>query len=354
MRTSDTIARMGGDEFAILPSGADSVPELVVTAQKVLAATKEPFVILGNDLPVRASIGIAAFPDHGADVATLMRKADVAMYAAKQVASGYAVYSSEQDNQFNARLALYKELREAISGGELELHFQPKVEIATRRTVAMEALARWPHRSRGFLPPDEFIPLAEESDQITPLTRWVLKRALNQLCEWRGTGIDTVVCVNLSARNLAEADLVDHIKELLEQSRLPPGKVILEITESTLIPRSVDACLRGLRALGVGLSIDDYGTGYSSLMHLRRLPLTELKLDRTFVREVTTVSRARPPSGTCRRWTATRPRVSTSHRLCPPATSPAGCGLPPGRPRSERAYTRSERPFSTHDICISA
>ena len=289
MRASDTIARMGGDEFAILPSGADSVHELAVTAQKVLAATTDPFVVLGNDLPVRASIGIAAFPDHGADVATLMRKADVAMYAAKQVASGYAVYSSEQDNQFNARLALYKELRQAISGGDLELHFQPKVEIATRRTVAMEALVRWPHPSRGFLPPDEFIPVAEESDQITPLTRWVLKSAMSQLCEWREAGIETVVCVNLSARNLAEADLVDHIKELLEQSRLPPAKVTLEITESTLIPRSVDACLRSLRALGVGLSIDDYGTGYSSLMHLRRLPLTELKLDRSFVREVTTV-----------------------------------------------------------------
>jgi diguanylate cyclase (GGDEF)-like protein len=289
MRSSDTIARMGGDEFAILPSGTDTVAELVVTAQKVLAATKEPFLILGNELPVRASIGVAAFPEHGADVATLMRRADIAMYAAKYVESGYAVYSSEQDNQFNARLALYKELRQAISGGELLLHFQPKVAIATRRTIAMEALVRWPHPSRGLLLPDEFIPVAEETDQITALTRWVLKNALSQLCEWREAGIDTTVCINLSARNLAEADLVDHIKALLEQRRLSPGKVILEITESTLIPRSVDACLRSLRALGVGLAIDDYGTGYSSLMHLRRLPLTELKLDRTFIREVTTV-----------------------------------------------------------------
>src|SRR5258708_34665715 len=157
MWASDTIAGRGGDEFAILLYGADTFPELWVPAEKVLAATKEPFVVLGNDLPVRASIGIAAFPDHGADVATLMRKADVAMYAAKQVASGYAVYSSEQDNKFNARLALYKELRHPISGGELELHFQPKVEIATRRTVAMEALARWPHPARCFLGPDDCI-----------------------------------------------------------------------------------------------------------------------------------------------------------------------------------------------------
>ena len=289
MRNSDTIARMGGDEFAIIPSGADTISELVVTANKVLATTREPFVILDNDLSVRASIGIAAFPDHGTDVAALMRRADIAMYAAKQLRSGYAVYDAEQDSRVNARLALYKELRNAISGGELLLHFQPKVDIATRRTIAMEALARWLHPYRGLLGPDEFIPLVEETDQITPLTRWVLENALTQLREWREDGIDTVVSVNLSAKNLAEADLVGHTRDLLQQHRVAADKVILEITEGTLIPRSVDACLRSLRALGVGLSIDDYGTGYSSLLHLRRLPLTELKLDRAFVRHVTTV-----------------------------------------------------------------
>jgi diguanylate cyclase (GGDEF)-like protein len=289
MRSSDTLARLGGDEFAILPSGTETIAGLEVTAQKLLDAFEEPFLVLGNEVGVRASVGIALFPDHGADVGTLMRRADLAMYAAKKLSSGYAVYSSEQDSQVKARMALYNQLRQAVLGGELLLHFQPKVDIATRRTIAVEALARWPHPSRGFIPPDEFIPVAEETDLIGPLTRWVLNDALLHVCDWRQAGIDTVVCVNLSAKNLAEPDLVDHIGRALELWGVDPCKLMLEITERTLIPRSVDQALRNLRALGVGLSIDDYGTGYSSLLHLRRLPITELKLDRTFVREVTKV-----------------------------------------------------------------
>jgi diguanylate cyclase (GGDEF)-like protein/PAS domain S-box-containing protein len=288
IRDLDTVARMGGDEFAILPVGVADIDGILATATKVLKGLEEPFVVDGTAIYVRASIGIAVFPQHAPDASTLMRRADVAMYAAKQSHRGYALYAPEQEENITRRMALLGELREAISKGELVLHYQPRVDVRQRRTIGVEALVRWNHPRYGLVPPAEFILVAETSDLIGPLTSWVLNQALGQLRAWDLLGIALVASVNLSAANLPDPDLATGIRGLLKTWHIPAARVILEITETALISAGGGETLKQLRKLGMGLSIDDFGTGYASLTHLRQLPLTELKLDRSFVGSMAT------------------------------------------------------------------
>ncbi|HXO67262.1 MAG TPA: EAL domain-containing protein [Candidatus Dormibacteraeota bacterium] len=289
LRSSDTVARLGGDEFGILPAEVESLDGLIVAAKKILDAVDKPFEILDTTIQVEASIGIAYSPDHGSDVGTLMRRADIAMYVAKKAKSRYAVYATEHEGQINKRIRLFSELRHGIAGGELFLEYQPKIDLASGRTIGVEALVRWVHPTSGLIVPEELIPLAEESGLIGPLTTWVLNDALRQIHVWQEMGIDLIGSVNLSGTNLLEPDLAEVLAGLLRTWKIGPGKLILELTESTLISSASDQMLRHLRRLRVGLSIDDYGTGYSSLVRLRRLPLTELKLDQTFVGGITAV-----------------------------------------------------------------
>ncbi|MHB8508463.1 MAG: sensor domain-containing protein [Candidatus Dormibacteria bacterium] len=283
IRDIDTVARLGGDEFAILPVGAADIDGILATATKVLNWLEKPFVVDGTAIYARASIGIAVFPQHGSDASTLLRRADVAMYAAKQSHRGYAVYAPEQEENITRRMALLGELRQAIPKGELVLHYQPRVDVRQRRTIGFEALVRWNHPRYGLVPPAEFILVAETSDLIGPLTSWVMNQALGQLRAWDLQGIALVASVNLSAANLLDPDLATVIGRLLKTWHIPATRVILEITETTLISAGGGETLKQLRKLGLGLSIDDFGTGYASLTHLRQLPLTELKLDRSFV-----------------------------------------------------------------------
>jgi len=288
LRDQDTLARLGDNEFAILPVGAGEMGAIMAIATKVLAALEKPFVIEGITIHAGASIGIAVFPDHAPDPTTLMRRADVAMYVAKHSHSGYAVYAAQQEETLGQRMTLLGELREAIANNELALHYQPRVNVRSKRTVGVEALVRWSHPRYGLLPPAEFIPAAEESDLIRPLTRWVLNEALGQLHAWELAGIVLGASVNLSAANLLDSELPTMVADLLRTWSIPAGRLILEITETTVISTDVDETLKRLRTVGVGLSTDDFGTGYASLTYLRRLPLSELKLDRSFVGSMAT------------------------------------------------------------------
>ena len=284
IRASDTIARLGGDEFAIVLPGVASEGATAM-GKKLIRALEAPFLVENNAFDIGASLGIAIAPDHGSDAATLLRRADVAMYIAKQSNSGYAVYSAEQDRNSPTRMALMSELRYAIDHAQLVLHYQPKVDLASGTFRQFEALVRWRHPQHGLMPPDEFIPLAERTGLIGPLTSWVLNEALAQCRMSRDHGLALDVAVNLSGRSLQDASLVDLVGELLNRWRIPPASLMLELTESSVMsdPDHVMGVLERLRALRVCLSIDDFGTGYSSLSHLRLLPVDEIKIDKSSV-----------------------------------------------------------------------
>jgi diguanylate cyclase (GGDEF)-like protein len=287
LRDSDVVARLGGDEFAVLlvTGGAEHAPVLV--ARKIQEALEEPLVIDGQPMDMTASIGIARFPEHGEDASALIRAADVAMYEAKRTKSGYAVYDPSHDERRQEHLTLLGELRRAVEAGELVLHYQPKVSMSDdNRPASAEALVRWKHPQRGFVPPSQFIPFAEQTGYIGAITRWVLARAIEQCSQWQRVGLRVRVSVNVSAHDLRqEDDLVRYIASKLVAAELPAGMLCLEITESALMddPRSAQSALRKLRELGVATSIDDYGTGYSSLAYIKQLAVNELKIDRTFV-----------------------------------------------------------------------
>ena len=283
LRSSDTMARLGGDEFAILPAGGTGSEGGARTAKNILAALERPFAIDDRSINTSTSIGIAVYPDHGQDAQTLLRHADVAMYIAKRARRGYAVYAPQQDNHNAARLELTGELRHAIGHDELVLHFQPKIDLRIGKTIGVEALVRWRHPKRGLMPPDQFIPAAEETELIRPLTRWVLNRALRQCRLWLELGLELDVAVNLSARNLLEADLPSTTKELLDTWKIDPGRLKVELTESSIMAASAIETLTHLGAMGVDLALDDFGTGFSSLSHLKGLPVREIKIDRSFI-----------------------------------------------------------------------
>jgi diguanylate cyclase (GGDEF)-like protein len=288
LRDSDTVARLGGDEFAVLLPRADEVGAMRI-GRKIVAALDESFEVEGQVFDVGVSIGCALYPDHGEDATSLMRRADVAMYVAKRTEVGYATYSSDQDEHSPDRLALMSDLRAATAGDQLSLHYQPQIDIKTGSVDHVEALARWRHPERGFVPPDTFICLAEETGLIKPLTKWVLNEALRQRAAWQASGLDIRVAVNLSARSLHDPELVDTITDLLQVWGVNAPCLEVEITESAIIvdPDRAMKTLTRLHEMGVWISIDDFGTGYSSLAHLKRLPVDQIKIDRSFVMDMT-------------------------------------------------------------------
>jgi diguanylate cyclase (GGDEF)-like protein/PAS domain S-box-containing protein len=286
LREFDTVARLGGDEFGVLPGGGAALEGTVLTAAKVLSALDLPFNLGEAKVDVGLSIGIAQFPEHGRDAETLLRRADVAMYVAKRNKFGYAVYSPEQDEHSAARLVLMGEMRQAIRGRELALHYQPKVDLRRGAVFGVEALVRWNHPERGFLSPDQFVPLAEQSDLMSALARWVMDESMTQLAEWRKSWPELTAAINLSAANLHESSLPEDIAELLSKHGLPAQCLTVEITESAIMAAQADRTVRRLSEMGVGVSIDDFGTGYSSLSYLKTLPVDEIKIDRSFVRDM--------------------------------------------------------------------
>ena len=294
LRTIDLVARLGGDEFAVLLPGTDAT-RAVQVADDLVRVLQAPFVLDGQPIAVDASIGIAVAPEHGQDADTLLRCADIAMYQAKDSGAGPSIYRPDLDRNSPDRLALLGELRSAIENDALVLHYQPKLDMRDGTLVGVEALVRWQHPFRGFLSPGEFIPLAEKSGLIYPLTRWVLEAALQQQRAWHAVGLDVPMAVNLSRRMLHDPHLPDTVAQLLARWEVAPGSLVLEITESSLMADPVRATenLTQLRALGVRMSIDDFGTGYSSLASLKNLSVDELKIDQSFVQAMATDASAR-------------------------------------------------------------
>ena len=280
-----TVARLGGDEFAVMLPAVRDADEAVAVARRALEALALPFEIAEATLHAEASLGVALHPDHGGDVATLLQRADVAMYTAKRGRTGVELYRSCADPYSTDRLLLLGELRGAIDRGELVLHYQPKVELPSGRPVGAEALVRWDHPRRGLLPPSEFVALAEHTGLIRPLTLWVLDEALAQCRRWRDEGLDLQVAVNLSAASLVDGSLPNDVARAIARSGLPPSALALEITESLVMtdPARAGEVLGLLRSMRVDLAIDDYGTGQASLAYLCGVPACELKIDRAFV-----------------------------------------------------------------------
>jgi diguanylate cyclase (GGDEF)-like protein len=288
LRESDTIARLGGDEFAIVLPRVAGLDGALLVAEKLRRALEEPFVVNGMSLAVEASVGVAVAPDHGDDVRTLLQRADIAMYLAKDNQIGVSAYDSSVDGHSPARAALLGDLRRAIGERELSLHFQPKSSLTTGEVTGVEALVRWQHPTQGLLSPEAFVPLAERTGLVHPLTRFVLDAALAQCRSWYDDGIELPVAVNLSTRTLLDRTFGDEVRRLLAYWKLPARLLTLEITESALMgdPERAAELLMDLAGMGVQLSIDDFGTGYSSLSSLRMLPVHELKIDRSFVRDM--------------------------------------------------------------------
>ena len=287
LRDGETIARLGGDEFAILIPDVPDRQACVHVAKRLLKTLEEPVVVGGLALQCEGSIGIALYPEHGKQVEAIMRAADVAMYVTKEQRSGHEFYDAAlHEHRHDAgRLALVGELRRAMDEAELVLHYQPKVDLQSGKVKGVEALARWNHPERGLISPDEFIPLAERSNLLRPMTVYLLDTALRQCNAWRARGLDVSIAVNLSMQNLLDLRLPNDIARLLTSWRLPPGSLELEITESTIMSdhRRAMSILTRLNKMGVTLSIDDFGTGYSSLAYLQELPVSAVKIDKSFV-----------------------------------------------------------------------
>jgi diguanylate cyclase (GGDEF)-like protein len=283
LRATDTIARLGGDEFAVLAADARHPEDVVATAKKVLASLEGPFAIGDQMVETGASIGIAMYPVHGDDPSTLLRRADVAMYVAKRSGGGYALYQPEHEAQTLRRSGLAGELRRSIPQGELVLHYQPQVTLATGTVSAVEGLVRWNHPREGLMPPDRFIPMAEETGIIHPLTAWVIDTALEQLCKWLADGLDVSVAINVSPRNIEDHSLEEMVARALGHFKVEPSRLTLEITEGMAMAAGAAKALHRLHEIGVRIALDDFGTGYSSLLYLMRLPVNEIKIDRSFV-----------------------------------------------------------------------
>jgi diguanylate cyclase (GGDEF)-like protein len=292
--TDGTVARLGGDEFAILLPAAGAA-QAEAAAARVEAALRAPLELDGYALEVSASVGLSLALSHTDNADALLRRADVAMYVAKRSGAEWAAYAPDQEHNTPDTLALIVELRRAIEQGELVLYYQPQVDLTTDRVIGVEALARWPHPRRGMVPPDEFIPLAEHTGLIRSLSNWVLLAAVVQARAWQLQGIDLPVAVNLSASNLQDSTLPDTVGALLREHGLSADCLQVEVTESAVM---VDrdgavAVLARLRALGVRVSVDDFGTGHSSLAYLKELPVDEVKIDKAFVQHLVTDPRDR-------------------------------------------------------------
>ena len=288
LRETDTVARLGGDEFALILPGADEGGAGHV-AQKIIAALQRPFEIEGAAHEVAISIGIAVSPQHGEDVETLMRRADMAMYVAKTTPGGSAVYAEQQDPEGSNQLAMMAELRHTLETDQLQVVYQPIVGFVEGEAMRVEVLARWRHPERGLIAPGEFIPLAERSGLVKSLFSRVLAMTLAQCAEWKLANLPVQAAVNLSIRNLLDPELPRVIDQALERAGIPPEWLAFEITESMLMaePNRVLRTLAELRDIGVQFAIDDFGVGYSSLAYLQRLPAYAVKIDRSFVGRMT-------------------------------------------------------------------
>lgn len=291
VRSGDTVARLGGDEFVVLLPGVGGAAAAKAVAEKIVAAVGEPLLVAGGSLCMGAAVGIAVAD--GSDVqdsGTLLKRADLAMYRAKQTGCGWAVFDAAEDDVASERVRLVDALRRALAQGEVSVAYQPVVDPVTGRAVGVEALARWYDEDRGHVPPDRFIPVAEQSGLIVPLTRSVLRQSLTACAAWCADGLDLGVAVNLSVHAVRRTDVPAMVTEELARAGVDPCRLTVEITESELAddgPRLREA-LAALRATGVTLSIDDFGTGFSSMSYLKRLPAQVLKIDRSFVRDLET------------------------------------------------------------------
>jgi len=285
VREVDTVARLAGDEFVVLLPAAGSVADATAVAAKLRSALETPFHVEGIDLDVEVSVGVVLSGEHGRDVATLLKRADIAMYAAKVQNLGVSVYDPSSDGHSPAKLALLGDLRRALERGEFVLHYQPQLSLSTGDVVGAEALVRWQHPEHGLVYPDEFIPVAEHTGLIGPLTSHILDTALAQARTWSDAGRPLTVSVNLSARNLLDLGLPGQVAALLSAHGVAPELLELEVTESAIMtePARAQKVLEQLSTLGIRISIDDFGAGYTSLGQLKNLPVAELKIDRSFV-----------------------------------------------------------------------
>jgi diguanylate cyclase len=290
VREADTVARMGGDEFMVLLPEIDGEPDCLTVAEKLLHSFVEPFPVDSRQLVVSTSIGVAIAPEGGADAETLMKNADIAMYRAK--ANGratYQIYTADLSARALVKHSLESNLRSALEAGDLELHYQPKIDSRTHRVVGLEALARWDHPKLGFIPPATFIPLAEETGLIVPFGSWVLEEACHQIGRWsREYGIQVPVAINLSAEEFTAKQIDARVAQALDRNGVAPHLLELEITESSFLLdlQAASATMRNLLDIGVQCSIDDFGTGYSGLKYLAQIPLHSLKIDQSFVQRI--------------------------------------------------------------------
>ncbi len=284
VRKCDTLARFGGDEFAmVLPD--TTLEQAVLISTKIANALDQPFMIEGHSLKVGISIGIAMYPEHGTDSETLIQHADIAMYEAKRNDVVYAVFNIEQHRTTFNRLVMVGELRDAIANDDMFLCYQPKISIRDKRLIGVEALARWQHMEKGIIDPDDFISLAEQTGLCKPFTNLVLDKALGQCAKWQAEGFHIPVAVNLSLKNLHDLDFPADVEHLLKKWQIKPEMLLLEITESSLIidQKRVTKVISKLTKMGLHLSIDDFGTGYSSISYLKQFPAREIKIDKSFI-----------------------------------------------------------------------
>lgn len=282
------LARLGGDEFAVLMPSLQNKKEAVLLANSIMAQLREPFDLGHLNVEIAGSVGVSFYPEHGKDTSTLLRCADVAMYKAKGSGSDVLTYHQDLDDHNPRRLAVMTALRQAIRDDQLFLVFQPKVNLKDQRIKGAEALIRWQHPEHGLMPPAEFIPLAEVTDLIVPITEWVIDKAVEHIAQWKKLGVELTVAVNVSTRNLLDENFLTVVANCLEKHQVSPNLLEVEITESALMvdPERALGVLRSLNALGISLSVDDFGTGYSSLAYLKQLPINCLKIDITFVRHM--------------------------------------------------------------------
>jgi diguanylate cyclase (GGDEF)-like protein len=293
LRESDTLIRQGGDEFAIVLAEVQKKEDAADVAQRVLESLLPSFWLEGQAVHLEGNLGIALYPQDGTTVDELMKHADIAMYRAKADSTGFKFYQPSLDVYTRDRLLLETELREALDQQQLTLHYQPVVDLKSERVIGIEALIRWSHPRRGLVPPDDFIPLAEESDLILHLDRWTIATATRQARVWASQGWDGWLAVNLSARSLGNPELPEYVGQILQRERLAPGRLRLEITERVAMrdPEVTVRLLKQLTTLGVSVAVDDFGLGYSSLAYLKRFPIHQLKIDRSFVQGIGTDQR---------------------------------------------------------------
>lgn len=287
LRSTDTLARLGGDEYAMVlrQTSLSSVEPIL---RKLLKSLEIELKIGDRLVSYGASLGVACCPEHGDDQGTLLQKADAAMYSAKHGGGGYTIYNPNVEREVQRDPAFKQALREGIERNELVLYYQPIISVATAQVIAVEALLRWKHPTRGQLGPDDFIPLAEASGLIRPLTSWVLNVALKQNAAWQARGIHLRIGINLSTRNLLDPNFAAQVAELLTATGAKPQSLVFELTESTVMadPERSMGMLSKFTSLGIAVAMDDFGTGYSSLSYLKRLPVHELKIDKSFIRDM--------------------------------------------------------------------